>query len=294
MLLTEKMKDDMFSPSEKAIIHYMFDERENIKDKTAKQIAEQTYTHPSTLIRIAKKLGYHGWIELKNIFLEEIDYLNSHFNDIDANFPFNERDNEITIANKMALLNQMTISDTLSLINNDELQKATDLLNQAEEIKIFSLNNNLLICHDFKSQMIRIGKKVNLVSVDPGHEAANCNSNTCAIVISYTGETSTITSLLPMLKKRKTPIIALTSIGNNTLTKHADCIFRITTREKLFSKIGSFSSNGSISFLLDVLYATVFSKDYKNNLEYKIRISQYYDHRTSSNKVMEEGGHDNV
>lgn len=86
MLLTEKMKEDIFAPSEQAIIHYMFEQRENIHDKTTKQIAEETYTHPSTLIRFAKKLGFHGWLELKNTFMEEMSYLNSHFNDIDANF----------------------------------------------------------------------------------------------------------------------------------------------------------------------------------------------------------------
>src|SRR5699024_10667832 len=106
--------------------------------------------------------------------------------------------------------------------------------------------------------------------------------------LSYTGETSHIIDLLPMLRKRKTPIIALTSIGDNTLTTYTNCIFRITIREKLYSKIGSYSSNGSISFLLDVLYECVFSKEYKENLEYKINVSKYYDHRKSSNKVMEE------
>jgi DNA-binding MurR/RpiR family transcriptional regulator len=90
------------------------------------------------------------------------------------------------------------------------------------------------------------------------------------------------------LKKKKVPVIALTSIGENTLTKLADCILRMTTRERLYSKIGSFTTNDSICFLLDVLYAGVFSKDYKYNLEYKTHISQYFDHRKSSNKVMEE------
>lgn len=69
MLLTEKMKEDIFSPSERDIIEYLFKQRENIKDKTTKQISEETYTHPSTLIRIAKKLGYSGWVELKIVFL---------------------------------------------------------------------------------------------------------------------------------------------------------------------------------------------------------------------------------
>ncbi|EEM55899.1 MULTISPECIES: MurR/RpiR family transcriptional regulator [Bacillus cereus group] len=294
MLLIEKMKEDIFSPSESEIIVYLFKQRENIKDKTTKQISKETYTHPSTLIRIAKKLGYSGWVELKNSFLGEIEYLNSHFSSIDANYPFDDRDSIMTVANKMALLNQTTISDTLSLLNHDDLQRATNMLDEAAHIKVFSMYHNLLICHDFKSKMNRIGKHVSLCTVDPHFEAVNSNTETCAIVISYSGESEDIVGRLPFLKRKKVPVIALTSIGENTLTKYADCILRITTREKLYSKIGSFSSNESICFLLDLLYACVFSEDYKNNLEYKIRISKYFDHRKSSNKVMQEVKHDNV
>ncbi|MFD6511018.1 MurR/RpiR family transcriptional regulator [Bacillus sp. NPDC060175] len=294
MLLTEKMKEDIFSSSERAIVVYLFKQRENIKDKTTKQISKETYTHPSTLIRIAKKLGYSGWVELKNSFLDEIEYLNSHFSSIDANYPFDDGDSIMTVANKMALLNQTTISDTLSLLNHDDLQRATNMLDKAAHIKVFSMYHNLLICHDFKSKMNRIGKHVSLCTVDPHFEAVNSNTETCAIVISYSGESEDIVGLLPFLKRKKVPVIALTSIGENTLTKYADCILRITTRERLYSKIGSFSSNDSICFLLDVLYACVFSEDYKNNLEYKIRISKYFDHRKSSNKVMQEVKHDNV
>ncbi|WP_377863482.1 MurR/RpiR family transcriptional regulator [Bacillus sp. R86525] len=294
MLLIEKMKEDIFSSSESEIIVYLFKQRENIKDKTTKQISKETYTHPSTLIRIAKKLGYSGWVELKNSFLSEIEYLNSHFSSIDANYPFDDRDSIMTVANKMALLNQTTISDTLSLLNHDDLQRATNMLDQAAHIKVFSMYHNLLICHDFKSKMNRIGKHVSLCTVDPHFEAVNSNTETCAIVISYSGESEDIVGLLPFLKRKKVPVIALTSIGENTLTKYADCILRITTREKLYSKIGSFSSNESICFLLDLLYACVFSEDYKNNLEYKIRISKYFDHRKSSNKVMQEVKNDNV
>lgn len=294
MLLIEKMKEDIFSSSENEIIVYLFKQRENIKDKTTKQISKETYTHPSTLIRIAKKLGYSGWVELKNSFLGEIEYLNSHFSSIDANYPFDDRDSIMTVANKMALLNQTTISDTLSLLNHDDLQRATNMLDEAAHIKVFSMYHNLLICHDFKSKMNRIGKHVSLCTVDPHFEAVNSNTETCAIVISYSGESEDIVGLLPFLKRKKVPVIALTSIGENTLTKYADCILRITTREKLYSKIGSFSSNESICFLLDLLYACVFSEDYKNNLEYKIRISKYFDHRKSSNKVMQEVKNDNV
>lgn len=288
MLLTEKMREDIFSQSERDIINYLFKQREHIKDKTVKQISEETYTHPSTLIRIAKKLGYNGWLELKEHFLDEIDYLNRHFTSIDANYPFNERDSLMTVANKMALLNQTTISDTLSLLNLDDLEKATSLIEKVQHIKVFSIYHNLMLCHDFKSKMDRIGKHVSLCMVDPHFEAANSTSETCAIVISYSGESKEVIDILPFLQKKKVPIIAITSMGENTITKYAHCVLRMTTRERLYSKIGNFSSNDSICFLLDVLYACVFSKDYQNNLDYKIRLSKYVDHRTSSNKVMQE------
>lgn len=290
MLLTEKMKEDIFSASERTIIDYLFNQRENIKDKTTKQISADTYSHPSVLIRIAKKLGFNGWLELKDNFLAEIEYINSHFQTIDANHPFDDSDNLMTIANKMALLSQTTISDTLSLIQNEDLHRAADMLEQAEHIKIFSMYHNLMICHDFKLNMNRIGRHVSLCTVDPHFEAANSSSSTCALVISYSGESDPVVSVLPYLKKKGIPIIAITSIGENTLTKWADCILRITTREKLYSKIGNFSTNHSICFLLDVLYSSVFSKNYKHNLDHKTQISKTFDHRKPSNSVMEEEG----
>ena len=288
MLLTEKMKDDIFSPSEKAIIHYMFEKFDLIRDKTTKQIAKETFTHPSTLIRIAKKLGFNGWVELKEHFLHEMEYLNRHFTDVDANFPFHEHDNLLNIANKLSALHQNTIKDTLSLFEYEDLQRATNLLYKAEEIKIFGINNNLILCHNFKAQMNRIGKRVSICSVDSEFEAASSDSRTVAILISYSGESLVSQNILPLLQKRRTSIIALTSIGDNTLSKQADCVFRITTREKLYSKIGSFSTNSSISFLLDVLYSCVFSKDYQKNLQYKIKISERFDQRKTTNKVMQE------
>ncbi|TRZ40459.1 MurR/RpiR family transcriptional regulator [Niallia circulans] len=289
MLLTEKMREDMFSSSERAIITYIFEQREQIKDKTTQEISKETYTHPSTLIRIAKKLGYSGWIELKQVFLEEIEYLNSHYSNVDANYPFEAQDNIMTVASKMALLNQTTISDTLSLINYEDLQKATKMLEKAAHIKVFSVYHNLMICHDFKAKMNRIGKYVSLCTIDPHFEAANSSVDNCAIVISYSGESENTVELLPFLKEKRVPILAITSIGENTLTKYADCILRITTRERLYSKIDSFTTNESINFLLNVLYACVFSLNYEHNLENKIHISKYFDHRKSSNKVMKEG-----
>ena len=88
MLLQEQMKQDIFSYNEKTIIDFILEKQEQIKDYSTKMIGDETYTAPSTIIRIAHKLGFQGWSDFKESFLDEVIYLNNNFQEIDPNFPF--------------------------------------------------------------------------------------------------------------------------------------------------------------------------------------------------------------
>lgn len=54
MLLQEQMKTYPFSNSERIIVDYILQKQDEIKDYSTKMIADETYTSPSTLIRISK------------------------------------------------------------------------------------------------------------------------------------------------------------------------------------------------------------------------------------------------
>ncbi|APQ96280.1 SIS domain protein [Clostridium botulinum] len=290
MLLTEKLLNTKFSPSEKIIVDYMLKQKYDIKNKTIKEISKETFINPSTLIRISKKLGYDGWSELKEKYLNEIKYLDSNFENIDANIPFDKNDSYISISNKLATLNQVTIKDTLSLLSNEDLKNAVEMLNSASDIKLFANNESILISQDFALNMNRIKKYVSICTVDGEQvfEAFNCRKNSCAIIISYSGETKRLLETIPILKKYNIPILAITSLGNNTLANNANCVLRITTREHLYSKISNFTSNNSICFILDILYSCIFSKNYEKNLIHKIKVSKLVDPRTSKVKIIKE------
>lgn len=290
MLIVEKMKETAFSPTERKLVNYLLEDRQNLKHKTARQIAQETYTNPSMLIRIAKKLGFDGWTELKDAYLEEVRYLDCHFENIDSNLPFSEDDNCMTIAGKLARLHQSTISDSLSLFRYESLQKAIQMINQAANIKLFTKNENQLIVQDFVFRMNRMQKYTTMCSVDSEHifEAYTCNPDTCAILISYTGDSQWSSNTIRILKKRDIPVIALTGIGHSSLSELADCVLHITTRERLYSKIASFTTTVSINYLLDVLYSCVFAEDYQVNLKRKIQISRLTDTRKTTASIMEE------
>lgn len=55
--------------------------------------------------------------------------------------------------------------------------------------------------------------------------------NTCAVCISYSGETPHILQVATTLKENNVPIIAITSVGNNRLSAMANVTLHISTRE---------------------------------------------------------------
>ena len=138
--------------------------------------------------------------------------------------------------------------------------------------------------------MLRINRHVEIMNL-PGEQvvvAANSTPDHCAIIISYSGESSEVLEVARILKEKKTPMIVLTSIGENDLTTFAECVFSITTREKLYSKIATYSSNNSIHLILDILYSCLFKMNYNYNLEHKTNSSKHVDKRFSTNKLIKE------
>ena len=276
MLIKERLERCDFSNSERVIIDFILENGMKIRDLTTKDIANATYTSPSTLIRIAHKMKFNGWNELKEAYLKEVEYLETHFCDIDANYPFKNNDTIMSIASKLATLKKESISDTLSLVTHDDLQKAVQIIRKTSSIYLFAVSNNGLITQEFAHNMSRIQKKVTICNLQGElvYSAVNADPNSCAIIVSYSGETPIFKNVILALKGNHIPIIGITNIGDNTVSRNANVVLRICTREKLYSKIATFSTAISFEYILDLLYSCVFALNYDANIERKTTVSK--------------------
>lgn len=291
MLVIEKLKNEPLSNNERYVADYILEHIYSLKNHTVTSIAKETYTSPSTLVRIAHKLGYENWTKLKEKILEEQAYLDSHFTQIDANIPFTNEDNIMTIASKIAKLQIETINDTLSLMNHDDLQKAVQILYKADVIHVFAVASNLLVAKEFKKRMNRIGKLVLIhdLAGELYYDAESVRKKDCVIIISYTGETLDLVSIAKIIKKHHIPAISITNIGINSLASLTDVNLKMTTREKLFSKISTYSTDESIIYILNLLYSCIFAKNYELNWKNKTNTAKDHEiKRTSSNAIIKE------
>lgn len=260
---------DFFTSSEKAIIKVIFQDTELLKKSTAQELAKAAFTSASTVARLCQKLGCKNYNEFRMQFIAEMEKRQYENTFINASIPFKKNDTPEEILKQLTKLQNIALQETLSLINLENYQRAVQMLANAESIDIYGMGINLHLAYDFAYKMARIHRPVH-ICLDHQQQllaAATPAPNHCAILISYSGETTDSIRYASLLHKNKTPLITITSIGNNSVSQYADERLYIASMEKQFSKIGPFASCISISTILNYLYAGIFSLDYDENYQ---------------------------
>ncbi|QQP70142.1 MurR/RpiR family transcriptional regulator [Carnobacterium sp. CS13] len=289
-LITKMNQTHFFSNSETAIIQFLLHNPEIIRNYTTKEIANQTYTSPSTVVRLAQKLGYQGYNDFRIDFLSAVHVRKSPLISIDANFPFKENDAIETISSNLSQLFIDAIQESNSLVDAKKYEQVIQLLDEADFIDIYGVGLNQHLAYSFMLDMKRINKEV---TISENHQelvikAANSNKRRVSLIISYTGETDEIIEYCQILKNTNSPMICISSVGHNSISDLCNITLNIVSREKMFSKISTFSSKVSILLILDLLYAGLFSKNYENNIEHSIEMKKISTPFRSKNKPLLE------
>lgn len=293
MLLFQRIEELAYKHTDarKIIGEFLLTEKSKIGNYSMQEIAEKTYTSKSSMVRFAKSLGFSGWTEFQKQFLSETYYEETHYTDIDPNFPFAEGDSTKDIVYKICNLQVESILDTTDQLDIKELERAVEYMLNSERIALLGQPPNTYVGYLFRRKMLAIGKPVLISNGGEQGLAAHCLcSADCAILVSYSGNNAERVPMeyIPFLKEHEVPIIAITGMGENLLRQQADCILSMSSRERLYTKIGTFATEESIGYILNLLYACYFAKSYQRNLEYKIKVSKRLEKRFSQYMDMRE------
>jgi len=281
-------KQDTFTNLEKQIADYFLNQNFNIQQMTTRQIANELYTTPSKVVRFTQKIGFSGYAEFKKAYLEEIASINQK---IDYNFPFDKNDKTLYLGNKMASLYKEHIDQTLSLLTHDTLNLALNLFIRAKEIIIVSSGAQSELSRAFQERMIKIGTNV-MVEKEMDlayYHASHAEKSSLYIIISYSGQTPATLKVANKVHQRQIPMIAITTKGENALSKLATVTLYLSTHETLIENLGHFGTNISTLFLLDMLYSQYFNSNYQENLKKRIDVtSSFQTQRKTNNPVLKD------
>ncbi|AXG40122.1 MurR/RpiR family transcriptional regulator (plasmid) [Enterococcus gilvus] len=269
MLLIDKLRlQNDLTTTEKRIADYILQHLPTIPAINVADLAKDTYTSHSSVIRLAKKMGYEGFRDFR-VAISEVAHSDLYRADpVDANFPFTAQDSTKEIAKKLADLTINTVQRTYAQLDERALDDAANLLANADRIFLFAQGDSQIRARSFQNKLIKINKFLILADeyADEEWHAASLTSKDCAIFITYRANVPQYERMMKHFLNENIPSLLLTGNSRSHLIPLATRALVFTQEEMDFIKVSTFSSQVAFEYLLDTLFSLLYAKNFQQNL----------------------------
>ncbi|QXE03251.1 MurR/RpiR family transcriptional regulator [Terribacillus sp. DMT04] len=266
-----------FTPTEKTIAAYILEHKEDVIHLNVQQLAKVAYTSHSAIIRLIQKLDLKGYKEFIVGLAQELQVTAAH-SAIDINYPFDSTVPALQLANEMAELMSSTIEKTFNYLQQEDLANAVQMLSSANRIYIYAYGDSQIRASSFQNKMLKIHKHVIIATelAEWAYHTQNSDKNDCAIMLSYHGMSDTLAKAAAYLHAQETPILVITAEEEGKLTKWGTTNLIVPNSEEKFAKIGTFSSQLSFEYILNILYACLFQENYEENVAKALDADRFF------------------
>lgn len=280
MIIEQLRKQEGFSPSESALAAFILDYGEELAYLSIHEIADMSYTSTTTIRRLAQKVGCEGFRDFKIQYLKEVTNPGVLDEVVDVNHPFHFGAQPSLIANNLALLVNKAVQETLQSLDYSDINKAVDLIRKADFLLLYGTGDSSITLRAFQNRLAKLKKIAVLVTAN-GEESVYstaAGSRSVALFVSYRGGDITLQRNARILKKNNVPWISLSSRVSTFITDNAAVSLKIPPYEIQSDNIATFYSQECFSFILNVIYSVLYTRNYLENRERKKAI----DHVTAN------------
>ena len=254
------------SAAENQVREYILKYPKKVLEYTVYELAKESFT--STVVRLCKKIDIKGFARLKVLLAEETKY----FQDMKLNLldttTIEKNDSPHAIIEKITNIAVKTIEETRVLVNEKQFMQVARLLQKAVIVDFYGVGASSPVAIDAQYKFMRIGKNVITYQLYDRQyvQAVNSDASHVGIIISYSGETKEMLKIAGILQKNGTPVVAVTSSGENSLNRIADYNLFVTAKETVF-RSGAMASRTAQLYIIDILYALYCSLDYDESIK---------------------------
>ncbi len=253
------------SGAEKGVIKYVLQNPDKAVACNIHELAEQTFTSPSTIIRLCRKIGFTGYKDYHKALLYELAVRKA--TNAEKGKEISKEDSLEAIVDKVTYKNIVSLESTRKLIDMDVLETCVDLLCTAKNICLFGMGSSLLVAKDAYLKFLRMNKAC-FISED-WHaqllQARNITKEDVAIVISYSGITEEVLQCTATIKQKGAPVIAITRFEDSPLSQMADYNLCVAATEFIF-RSGAMSSRIAQLNIIDILYTAFLNRQFETSL----------------------------
>lgn len=196
------------SKSDNEILSYCIRNNQKLSGMKVREVADELYTSPASVIRFCKKLGFSGFAEFKAALKVELSqdrrgdgWEDSHSTDFIKD-----------------------VHKTLQLIPEETIDQLLERIHHSRRVEFYAAGSSRTVAAEFVKRLQIIGKPAfwyddsSLMNIS----ARQVDQDDLVIAISVSGETSLVIAAANMAKSRGAFILSITDLGSNTLSDMAD------------------------------------------------------------------------
>lgn len=267
LLLRLRERETGGSPAERNISRFIQRDPQRVVSMGARELAAATYSSPSTVVRLCKKLGYAGYKEFQRELVFELALLGDE-SDI-ALEDIKQDDDIARIVRKVVKSDIQSIEATGKMMEVEAVERCVSMIREARVVDIFGIGASRLVAHDFAQKLVRIDKECH--SFDDSHDqilcAKNMHAEDVAVVFSYSGRTAEMLECARLAHVAGAPVIAVTRMDERSeLALLSDCVLGVAASEPIL-RSGAMASRMAQLAVVDVLYAAYVAGDYEHSTD---------------------------
>lgn len=269
MLVLDRLKEGKdFTGTDFSISRFILNDPDNVVHMSLGELSRAAYCSEASIIRLCKKVGCSGFPEFKLQLAKEFNAYGDTVN-IVLDTPFDQSADPKEIVHSLSAISCKAITDAEQAMDMDKLKKAADMMMKARRIYFFGQDQSLIIAHDFRYKLLRIGIEADCDSIQGFSNLypRNMNENDVAFVISHYVSSFNVLRWIELLKKNHVPMILLTCVKDVDFLEEGD-ISLVVPNAETNRNIGSFSGRTGMSYVCDCIFGLIFAADYEKNVRY--------------------------
>ena len=221
--------------AERKAADFILSSPDAIPDAGVVEFSAQAGCSQATVVRLAQRLGYEGYPELRRDFAApetEVPY-----RDISSG------DEPETVLRKVFANSVQALQDTLAAVDPAQYKQAVEVLVAAKAFAFFGLGNAAVVAREAYHKFLRIGVPCHTAE-DPDLQLIilrnHLTRGDVMVAISYSGESKPILSAVRVAQARGTRVLAITNFPRSSLAKAADMVLLTAVfQEHVNGEIGS-------------------------------------------------------
>lgn len=219
MDISKLIKNKGITETEEKVLNYMIENIDEVNKMGVRGVAKNNYTSTSTIMRLAKKLGYSGFLELQYNLLA-----------------LTKSDMKEGI-NESSFIDGLNINSLLNGTSREAIDEFIDILFKDSHKFIFIYANGFsgIVADYINKKFLVMGKRCILSNGTDsiGVFENNLDFIDTIIVISKSGETSMVLNKVKIAKEQNIKVISFTNEIDNSISRISDINFKIVDDNKL-------------------------------------------------------------